>query len=92
MTDPKAVTLWSKIEGIDTLAELALNLHWSWNHAADELWKWLDPELWQDTQNPLVILQTVSRVRIQAALATPKFRNRLDDLIRRNRESYAANA
>ncbi len=92
MIDPKAVTLWSKIEGLDTLAELALNLHWSWNHAADELWKWLDPELWEDTQNPLVILQTVSRVRIQAALATPKFRNRLDDLLRRNRESYAADA
>ena len=25
--------------GIDALKELALNLHWSWNHAADELWE-----------------------------------------------------
>ncbi|MEO6909684.1 MAG: alpha-glucan family phosphorylase [Edaphobacter sp.] len=92
MIDPKAVTLWSKIEGLDLLAELALNLHWSWNHAADDLWKRLDPELWEDTQNPLVILQTVSRDRIQAALATHEFRKRLDDLLRRNRASYAADA
>ena len=92
MIDPKSVTLWSKMEGLDLLAELALNLHWSWNHAADELWEHLDPELWEDTQNPLVILQTVSRDRIQAALATPEFRKRLDDLLRQNRESYAADA
>jgi starch phosphorylase len=25
--------------GIDELNELALNLHWSWNHAADALWR-----------------------------------------------------
>jgi starch phosphorylase len=27
----------------DMLAEVALNLRWSWNHAADELWERLDP-------------------------------------------------
>ena len=25
-------------EVMDELAELALNLHWSWNHASDEIW------------------------------------------------------
>jgi hypothetical protein len=44
VSDPKAVTIWSKIEGIDDLAELALNLHWSWNHASDRLWEHLDAE------------------------------------------------
>jgi hypothetical protein len=31
------------------LAEVALNLRWSWNHAADQLWERLDPELWDLT-------------------------------------------
>ncbi len=92
MSDPKAVTIWSKIEGIDALAELALNLHWSWNHGADELWKHLDADLWEATQNPWVILQTVSKEKIKAALAEPKFHQRLDDLLRQNRESYTADA
>jgi starch phosphorylase len=67
--DSKAVTIWSKVEGIDELAELALNLHWSWNHAADELWERLDSDLWEATQNPWVILQTVSKEKIKALLA-----------------------
>jgi starch phosphorylase len=32
---------------MDSLKELALNLHWSWNHAADELWEALDSCLWE---------------------------------------------
>ena len=48
----------------------------------------LDPELWEATQNPWVILRTVSRDKIKAALAQPEFRQRLDDLLRQNRESY----
>ena len=34
----------TEIEGFDSLAELALNLRWSWNHATDEVWRQLDPE------------------------------------------------
>jgi starch phosphorylase len=60
LNDPKAVNVWSKVEGIDALIELALNLHWPWNHAGDELWKRLDGTLWESTQNPLTILRTVS--------------------------------
>jgi starch phosphorylase len=78
--------------GLESLTELALNLHWTWNHAADELWEELDSELWQTAQNPWVILQTVSREKVTAALATPKFRDRVDDLLRDHRESYHADA
>jgi starch phosphorylase len=90
MNDPKAVTIWSKIEGIDALAELALNLHWSWNHAADKLWEYLDSELWEATQNPWVVLQTVSKEKIRSALTTPEFRQHLDDLLSENHGSYNA--
>ncbi|MGA3011146.1 MAG: alpha-glucan family phosphorylase [Terracidiphilus sp.] len=79
-------------EGVDALTELALNLHWSWNHGADELWKDLDAELWASTQNPWVILQTVSKDKINRSLSQPAFRQRLDDLLRHNRDSYQADS
>lgn len=79
-------------EAFETLAELALNLHWTWNHAADELWKRLDAELWQDTQNPWVILQTVSRETIAAALADPEFSGRLNSIRQQDARSYQADA
>jgi len=80
----------AKDQGADDLSELALNLHWSWNHSADELWKALDSDLWESTQNPWVILQTVSREKVDANLARPEFRQRLETLLRRNRESFSA--
>ncbi len=82
----------SEVEGMDALTELALNLHWSWNHAADELWKRLDADLWETTQNPWVILQTVSRDTIKTALAETEFRQRLDNLPQHNREAYRSDA
>jgi starch phosphorylase len=30
-----------EVEGFDSLAELALDMRWSWNHAADEVWRQL---------------------------------------------------
>ena len=92
MNDPKAPSDWFKVDGVDALVELALNLHWSWNHAADELWKALDKDLWATTQNPWVILRTVSREKIKAALGAPEFRRKLDSLLRQNRDSYQADA
>jgi len=92
LNDPKVPSDWYKADGIDALVELALNLHWSWNHAADELWESLDKELWLATQNPWVILRTVSHEKIKAALDAPEFRRRLDDLLRNNRESYNTDA
>ena len=92
MSDPKAPSDWLKVDGVDALVELALNLHWSWNHAADELWEGLDKELWATTQNPWVILRTISREKIKAALSDVGFRARLDSLLQRNRESYQADA
>ena len=52
------------------LKDLALDLSWSWNHYAHLLWKQLDPELWERTRNPLLVLQTVSRERLLQVAAT----------------------
>src|ERR1700735_2813311 len=82
----------AQLDGVAFLAELALNLHWTWNHATDELWKRLNAELWQHTRNPWVVLQTVSRDTVNAALAEPEFRQLLETILQRNRDSYAAKA
>ena len=77
----------SEIQGFDSLAELALDMHWSWNHATDEVWRQLDPELWEITHNPWVVLQTVSRERIERVLANPAFRQNVDELLRSKRQA-----
>ncbi len=77
----------TEIEGFDSLAELALDMHWSWNHATDEVWRQLDPELWEITHNPWVVLQTVSRDQIEHVLADPAFRKNVDDLLRSKRQA-----
>ena len=60
-------------EGMETLTELALDLRWSWNHCTDELWRKLDPALWASTRHPSVVLQTIAREKLAAALADPEF-------------------
>ncbi|HEC20455.1 MAG TPA: alpha-glucan family phosphorylase [Gammaproteobacteria bacterium] len=52
-------------EAVQGLATLALDLRWSWHHGADMLWRQVDPELWQATANPWLILETVSDQRLQ---------------------------
>jgi starch phosphorylase len=81
-----------QIEGFDALAELALNIRWSWNHATDEVWRRLDPELWDITHNPWVVLQTVSRDRIERLLADPVFRKDVDDLLQTKSQAVEAPA
>jgi starch phosphorylase len=75
------------IDGFDSLAELALNLRWSWNHATDKVWRELDSELWEITNNPWVVLQTASRDKIEKVLADPVFRSDIDDLVAANRRA-----
>ena len=82
----------TEIEGFESLAELALNMHWSWTHVTDQVWRQLDPELWGITHNPWVVLQTVSRDRIENALADPNFRASVDGLVSASRKSVEAPA
>src|ERR1035441_5681736 len=77
----------TEIEGFDSLAELALDIRWSWSHCVDEVWRRLDPALWELTQNPWVVLQTVSREHLERTLADPAFRKNVDDLLRAKRHA-----
>ena len=76
--------------GSDGLKELALNLRWTWNHAADQLWSHLDPELWERTLNPWIVLQTVSQEKLAAARRDPAFAQLMDDVLREKQESRDA--
>jgi starch phosphorylase len=82
--------LHADVEGFDLLAELALDLRWSWNHAADEIWRRLDPELWGQTHNPWIVLQTVSRDRLERLSADRVFRGLVDGLVHARREAAGA--
>jgi starch phosphorylase len=82
----------TEIEGFDSLAELALDMRSSWNHATDEVWRTLDPILWELTQNPWVVLQTVSRDQIESVLADSVFRKNVDDLLQIRRQAAEAPA
>ena len=89
---PIYTLLPTEIEGFDSLAELALDMRWSWNHATDHVWRQLDPALWEITQNPWVVLQTVSRDQIERVLADPVFRSNVDGLVEASRQAAAAPA
>ena len=74
------------IDGFDVLAELALDMRWSWNHATDAVWRELDPDLWALTNNPWLVLVTVSRDKIERLLADPVFRGKLEGLVETRRQ------
>ncbi len=78
--------LHTEVEGVDVLVQLALDIRWSWNHAADEMWKQLDPALWEKTRNPWIILQTVSRKQLEQKLMDAEFRQMVDQVIEQNED------
>jgi starch phosphorylase len=82
----------TEVEGFDSLAELALDIRWSWNHAVDEVWRQLDPDLWELTHNPWGVLQVVSRDRIERVSADPVFRKSVDNLVQSKRQAAEAPA
>ncbi len=92
VSHPAYNLLPTEIEGFDSLAGLALDMHWSWNHSTDAVWRQLDPKLWEITHNPWVVLQTVSRDRIECVLADPAFRKDVDDLVEARRQAVEAPA
>jgi len=68
------------IEGFDSLSDFALDMRCSWNHSADEIWRQLEPDLWDSTHNPWVVLQTVSKDKFKKIMSDPVFRKKVDAL------------
>ena len=80
MSSPASTNRPSDAAVSDALADLALDLRWSFNHSADQLWERIDPELWELTHNPWVVLQTVSRERLRSVTSDPSFQQLLADI------------
>ncbi len=89
---PSGSLLDTDIDGFGPLSELALDMRSSWNHATDRLWRQLDPVLWELTHNPWVVLQTVSRKKLQQNLADPAFRKSVDDRVQARHKAARAPA
>jgi starch phosphorylase len=92
MKDSSRIWPASDIEGFDSLAELALDLRWSWNHSTDEVWRRLDPVLWDLTHHPWDVLQTVSREKVRKVLADPAFRRKIDGFVQSKKQEEKAPA
>src|SRR6185503_13250364 len=80
----QAHSIWFKadVDGFDTLVDLALNLRWSWSHGEEELWEPLDPELWELTHNPWLVLLTTSLSRLRSLMADPNYRLKVEETAR----------
>jgi len=68
-------------KGLEPLAELALDLRWSWSHGHDVLWCRVSPEIWEATENPWVVLQEVSRGRLEDLARDAEFLEELRHLV-----------
>jgi starch phosphorylase len=44
---------------LDALTDLALDLRWSFNHSAGQVWERLDAELRELTHNPWLVLANI---------------------------------
>jgi starch phosphorylase len=74
------------IASFESLSELALDLRSAWNHATNPIWRQLDPALWELTQNPWAVLQTVSHDKLKKMLADPAFCRQVEDQLQCQRE------
>ena len=62
---------------IHRLHELAVDLWWSWDLTAREVFRRLDYPLWRRTDhNPVKMLQQISAERLQQAAEDPRFSSR----------------
>ena len=67
---------------VEQIADLAMDLRWTWSHGGDAMWKIMDPQLWEQSENPFVVLQNLSHERLQALSQDQEFRQHLDRLVK----------
>jgi len=64
---------------IDRLSELAVDLWWSWNKSARQVFRGLDYPLWRATaHNPVRMLRMIPQERLERAATDPDFLARYD--------------
>jgi starch phosphorylase len=75
------------------LADLALNLSWSWNRDARQLFRAIDPSLWaRSRSDPVEMLPLVSAERLAQCAANPEFVAAYDAVMRWHAEEKSSDA
>lgn len=61
-------------ERVAALGELATNLRWSWDERTRDLFRWVDPALWEtSSHDPVRLLSLVDQERLEALASDPAF-------------------
>jgi starch phosphorylase len=68
-------------EPLAPLQDLALNLRWSWDERSRDLFRWVDPQIWELTfHDPVRLLSLVGQNRLEALAADPGFMGFLGEM------------
>jgi len=69
---------------LEALRTLAYNLRWDWNSDANDLFRRLDPDLWQASHyNPVLMLGTIRQARLQDVAEDEGFLAQMDRAVQR---------
>ncbi len=70
-------------ERIVRLRELAYNLWWTWHPEAQDLYRQIDPDLWElDYHNPVDFLRDVRQRKLEEAVANPNYLKHFDAVLK----------
>ena len=70
------------------LEQLAYNLRWSWDHEAVDLFRRMDPTLWEETyHNPVLVLGRVKQERLSQLASEDGYLAQLERVVNRH-QSY----
>lgn len=68
-------------DSLQPLQELAMNLRWSWDERTRDLFRWVDPRVWDETGgDPLAVLGGVGRGRLEELEADTAFRGLMEEV------------
>ena len=60
-------------EQLASYVDLITDLRWTWSHAGDRIWRAMDQQVWEQTENPHTVLQNLSQERLNKLGNDSKF-------------------
>src|SRR3954464_2816692 len=68
-------------ESLAALEDIAMNLRWSWDERTRDLFRWVDPDAWEEGRHdPSRLLGEVGRERLAELEGDPAFRSFLGEI------------
>jgi len=68
------------------LRDFAFDIRWNWSHGSERLWEMLDPETFELTSNPQLILDEISQAKLDAAARDPELTAQLQWELKQRQE------